>query len=106
MGATFYVYVLSNAAGTLYVGVTNDLRRRILEHRGRLVPGFTRQYHVHKLVYFETTPNVRAAIEREKQIKSWRRSKKTALIESENPDWVDLSETWTREDSSSLRSSE
>lgn len=77
----FAVYVLSNAKGTLYVGVTNDLRRRVFEHRHRLVPGFTRRYHVDRLVYFEMTPNVRAAIEREKQIKGWRRSKKITLIE-------------------------
>jgi putative endonuclease len=101
----FAVYVLSNAKGTLYVGVTNDLRRRVFEHKHRLVPGFTRRYHVDRLVYFEMTPNVRAAIEREKQIKGWRRSKKITLIEARNPDWRDLSNDWTREDSSSVRSS-
>jgi putative endonuclease len=72
--------------------VTNDLVRRIFEHRSDMVPGFTRQYGVHRLVWFDSTPDVRAAIAREKQIKKWRRAWKLDLIERSNPDWVDLYE--------------
>ena len=91
----YYVYILTNRYHTvLYIGVTNDLRRRLYEHRHNLVPGFTSRYRVHKLVYFDYTSDVRAAIEREKQLKGWTRAKKEALISAENPQWRDLSEDW------------
>ena len=91
----YYVYLLTNwNHRVLYIGVTNDLERRLYEHKHELVDGFTKRYHVHKLVYFETTTDVRAAIEREKQIKSWSREAKNKLISESNPDWNDLSETW------------
>ena len=93
----YFVYILANRSGTLYVGVTNDLARRLYEHREKLIPGFTSHYHIDRLVYFEHTPDVRAAIAREKQIKRWRREKKVALIESVNRDWKDLSAGWTPE---------
>ena len=91
MSRSFFVYIMTNRSRTLYVGVTNDLERRLSEHKQRLVPGFPAKYRIDKLVFFETTPSVLAAIEREKQIKSWRRSKKVALIEGSNPLWKDLS---------------
>ena len=78
----------------MYIGVTNDLQRRVYEHRQELVEGFTKKYHVHKLVYYEQTGDVKAALAREKQLKGWRREKKDALVEAMNPDWNDLSETW------------
>lgn len=91
----YYVYLLTNWNDrVIYTGVTNDLQRRLYEHKQELADGFTKRYHVHKLVYFETTTEVRAAIEREKQIKSWSRAAKNALVETVNPDWKDLSEDW------------
>jgi putative endonuclease len=87
----FYVYILSNASRTLYVGVTNDLARRVWEHQNKLTPGFTARYNVTELVWFEETGNVAAAIEREKQIKGWRRARKLALVSQANPTWRDLS---------------
>jgi len=87
----YYVYILTNAAQTvLYTGVTNDLKRRVYEHREDLVEGFTKKYHVHRLVYFEETGSREAAILREKQIKAGSRRKKIDLIGSMNPDWRDL----------------
>lgn len=87
----YYVYILASARnGTLYVGFTNDLIRRVYEHRNDLIRGFTQQYGVHRLVYFQETPDVESAIAREKQIKNWRRSWKLKLIEDSNPDWSDL----------------
>jgi putative endonuclease len=80
----------------LYTGVTNDLKRRVYEHKHGSVPGFTARYRVNRLVYFESTENVRAAISREKQIKSWTRAKKLDLIVENNPMWRDLSEGWFR----------
>jgi len=91
----YFVYVLANWSRTLYVGVTRDLERRLFEHREGLVQGFTRKYRIHRLVYFEATTDVLAAISREKQLKSWRRCRKVALIESANPCWRDLSEEWS-----------
>ncbi len=92
---TYYVYLLaSKRNGTLYTGVTNNLQRRLYEHRAKLVPGFTSRYNVALLVHFEETEDITAAIEREKQIKSWSRRKKPALIEAENPHWEDLAEGW------------
>ena len=79
---------------TLYVGVTNDLERRLYEHRSGITEGFTKRYKMNRLVYFDATSNVEGAISREKEIKRWRRSKKIDLIEAENPGWKDLSEGW------------
>lgn len=91
----YYVYLLTNRHNTvLYTGVTNNLERRVHEHKTKAIPGFTAQYNVNKLVYFEETINVQAAIAREKEIKGWRREKKDALVDSINPDWKDLSEEW------------
>ena len=89
---SYYVYILASATNySVYIGVTNDLIRRVYEHRHEADPNsFTAQYKVHKLVYFEETTDVRAALEREKQLKGWRRSKKNALIETMNPQWKDL----------------
>ena len=87
----YYVYMLTNKSNAvLYTGVTNDLERRVHEHRQKQAPGFTQRYNVTKLVYYEHTPDVRAAIAREKQIKGWLRIKKNALLETINPEWKDL----------------
>lgn len=88
----YYVYILASATNyTVYIGVTSDLIRRVYEHREHLDPdSFTSKYGVHKLVYFEQTNDVKSALEREKQLKGWRRSKKNALIETMNPEWKDL----------------
>lgn len=87
----YYVYILSSISRVLYVGMTNNLIRRVGEHRDGKVPGFTKKYRVvKKLVYFEGTTDVLAAISREKQIEKWRREKKTHLFEKMNPDWRDL----------------
>jgi putative endonuclease len=87
----YYVYLLaSKRNGTLYVGVTNDLVRRVWEHKSDFVKGFTKKYQVHQLVWFEATENVEAAIIREKQIKKWNRAWKLELIEKMNPEWKDL----------------
>ena len=89
----YYVYILTNDHGNvMYIGMTNDLERRLAEHRSGLFDGFTKRYHVHKLVYFERTSDVNHAIEREKQLKAWSRAKKNALVERANPEWRDLSE--------------
>ena len=88
---TYYVYILASFRRTLYVGVTNNLERRLWEHRNGLGSAFVRRYNVYQLVYVEETGDVLAAIAREKQIKAWRRSKKVALIEAANPTWRDLS---------------
>jgi putative endonuclease len=88
---TYYVYILANQRnGTLYIGVTNDLQRRVQEHREGLVEGFTKKYRVHRLVYFESTEDVRTALEREKRLKIWKRKWKLRLIEESNPHWDDL----------------
>jgi putative endonuclease len=86
----YYVYITSNNSKTLYVGVTNNIVRRMREHRSKIHPGFTQRYNVTKLVYYESTDDVSGAIEREKQIKKWRREKKIQLIETMNPEWKDL----------------
>ena len=89
----YFVYILTNRTHrSLYVGVTSDLSRRLYEHKNELADGFTKKYHIHKLVYFEETPDVNVAIAREKQLKGWTRAKKNALIETMNPDWTDLAE--------------
>ena len=92
---TYYVYILTNKnKNVLYTGVSNDLIRRVYEHKHHIdKDSFTARYSVTQLVYFEETTDVRAAIEREKQIKSWRRAKKNKLVESMNPKWQDLYET-------------
>lgn len=90
----YYVYILASKTRVLYTGVTNDLKRRMWEHKKKLVPGFTRKYNVTHLVYFESSSDVRRAIVREKAIKGWLRSKKVALIEGVNPRWKDLSAGW------------
>jgi len=92
--STYYVYIMASASRTLYTGVTNNLERRVSEHQRKLIPGFTSQYNITRLVYFEVFRDVRAAITREKQIKGWLRKKKIALIESVNRDWKDLSDGW------------
>jgi putative endonuclease len=88
---SYYVYLLaSRKHGTLYLGVTNDLVRRVWEHKEKAVPGFTARYRVDRLVWFEAHDDVNAAITREKEIKKWRRDWKIALIEVDNPDWLNL----------------
>jgi len=87
----YFVYLLTNWNDkVMYVGMTNDLARRVYEHRTKAVPGFTAKYNVHKLVYFEDTSDVHAALAREKEIKKWRREKKNALVVQTNPQWRDL----------------
>ena len=83
----YYVYILNSPTGTLYTGMTNDLEKRVYQHKNKLIDGFTKKYNVTRLVYFEETTDVNAAIKREKEIKGWRRSKKLALIKSLNPTW-------------------
>ena len=95
MTKTYYVYILaSKRNGTLYVGVTNDLQRRLYEHKNNLVEGFTSRYNVHKLVYYEEVDDIQTALQREKQFKRWTRKWKIELIEKENPDWHDLANDW------------
>ena len=88
----YYVYILSNKyCNVLYTGVTSNLMRRVYEHKNHLDPdSFTSKYNVTRLVYFEETSDIKAAIEREKQIKSWNRNRKTSLIMEKNPQWIDL----------------
>ncbi len=91
----YYVYMLTSWNNkVLYTGVTNNLERRMYEHKNKLVKGFTEKYNVNKLVYFESTSDIKAAITREKQIKGWTRAKKNALIENLNPEWRDLTAIW------------
>ena len=89
-----YVYILSSQSGVLYTGSTNDLHRRMYQHKAGLFPGFTHEYHVTRLVYFECHASLRAGVERERKIKSWRRAKKLALIETINAGWLDLAAGW------------
>ena len=97
MGKEYFVYILGSSSGTLYTGMTNDLQRRVYQHKHNVIPGFASEHDVHRLLYFEETEDVHSAIEREKQIKSWRREKKISLIESRNPRWEDLSDGWHEE---------
>lgn len=91
----YYVYIITNFTNsTLYIGVTNNLERRLYEHKNKLVDGFSKRYNFNKLVYFEETTSIETAIEREKQLKSWKRDKKETLIKNINPTWKDLSEEW------------
>lgn len=94
-GRSYYVYILTNwNHKVMYIGVTNNLERRIYEHKHKLVEGFTQKYNVNKLVYFEETSDVLSALEREKEIKKWRREKKDALVLKANEQWKDLSDGW------------
>ncbi|MDH5360430.1 MAG: GIY-YIG nuclease family protein [Gammaproteobacteria bacterium] len=95
MEKLYYVYLLTNWNDeVMYVGVTNNLARRIYEHKNKLVEGFAKKYNITKLVYYEQTRDVNSAIAREKQIKGWRREKKNALVLAYNPVWKDLSLEW------------
>jgi putative endonuclease len=96
----YFVYLMSNRTHTLYIGMTNDLVRRVFEHKHKLLKGFTARYSLDRLVYFEETTEVHEAITREKQLKGWLRAKKEALIESANPRWQDLSRGWFEEEKS------
>lgn len=86
----YYVYIMTNPSKTLYTGVTNNLSRRVYEHKSKIIEGFTKKYNITKLVYYEETDDISVAIAREKQIKGWLREKKIKLIESVNPAWKDL----------------
>ena len=90
----YSTYIVCSRSGTLYIGMTNNLYRRVLEHKGGEIEGFACKYHCDRLVYYEDFDDVLKAIGREKQLKGWRRSKKIALIESTNPRWEDLAEKW------------
>ena len=89
---SYFVYILASRSRNLYTGVTNDLHRRIVQHRDGLIPGFTKRYRIHRLVYYEVFGEISAAIAREKQVKHWDRQKRLALIETQNPTWKDLTE--------------
>ena len=92
---SYYVYILaSRYNGTLYIGITNELIRRVYEHKSKLIEGFTKKYNVDCLVYYEEINDVNAAIKREKQLKEWQRAWKIQLIEKDNPRWRDLYEDW------------
>ena len=93
---SYHVYILSNISKMLYAGVTNNLEHRVFQHKAKLIDGFTKQYNLHRLVYFEAFGDIRDAIARGKQIKGWLRAKKVALIESASPDWRDLSADWMK----------
>jgi putative endonuclease len=90
----YYIYIMTNKSKTLYTGMTNNLERRVYEHKNKLIKGFTKKYNIIRLVYYEVSKSVEVAIAREKQIKGWLRRKKIDLIESVNPQWNDLSEGW------------
>jgi putative endonuclease len=92
----YFVYILASKSRTLYIGITSDLETRVREHRSGIYGGFTAEYKVNRLVYYEQFQWVQAAIGREKQLKRWRREKKIILIERENPTWEDLSAEWGR----------
>jgi putative endonuclease len=90
----YFVYIVCSRTGTLYLGMSNSIYRRALEHKRGEVEGFSSKYHCNRLVYYESSDDVRKAIDREKQLKGWSRAKKIALIESKNPRWEDLAEKW------------
>jgi len=94
MPKPYYVYIMSNRSHTLYIGVTNDIQRRVLEHKQGVTGGFTSRYRLTWLVYYEEASDARVAIQREKEIKGWLRSRKITLIEAANPEWHDLSAGW------------
>ncbi|MCA9878133.1 MAG: GIY-YIG nuclease family protein [Thermomicrobiales bacterium] len=91
---TCWVYILTNRSGTLYIGCTSNLPRRLWEHQQGQVPGFTAQYRITRLIYAEQHPTVRDAMGREQQLKKWSRAKKVALIAQSNPEWEDLGAEW------------
>ncbi len=97
---TYCVYILASRSRVLYTGVTNDLARRVKEHKQGLIPGFAQKYRVMRLVYFEQFGDIRDAITREKQIKGWVRARKIELIEARNPTWADLAENWFQQPTS------
>jgi putative endonuclease len=97
------IYIVASRSHTLYVGVTGDLHRRVFEHKWKEHDGFTERYNCDRLVWFEIYQDIRNAIEREKQLKGWRREKKIALIEKLNPAWVDLSKDWCDVEPADLR---
>ncbi len=104
--ASYYVCIMTNNAGTLYTGVTNDLERRVLEPKAGSRGSFAQRYRINRLLYFEETDDVTAAIEREKQIKGWLRRRKRELVRSVNPGWRDLSEDWYASSDEGLPSAE
>ncbi|MBN1363461.1 MAG: GIY-YIG nuclease family protein [Syntrophaceae bacterium] len=92
---TYYIYIMTNWNNkVMYAGVTSDLQKRVYQHKNKLINGFTSKYNVNKLVYFEETNDVQVALNREKEIKKWRREKKNNLVNSVNPEWQDVSEDW------------
>ena len=91
---TYYLYIMASKTGTLYIGFTSDIKQRVYEHKNHLLPGFTDKYNVERLLYIETFRDVFSGIQREKQVKAWRREKKVRLIDSANPKWDDLSADW------------
>ena len=97
MPRKYWTYIMASRRGTLYIGMTNDLYKRVLQHKGGEIEGFSSKYRCRCLVYWESFDDVLKAINREKQLKGWRRSKKIALIESMNPRWADLAEHWGAE---------
>ena len=100
---SYCVYIMAGPSGVIYIGVTNDIERRVLEHKSKSVPGFSARYNLTKLVYFEAFSDVRAAITREKELKGWVRRRKVALIESVNPSWNDLSPEWMRSNAGAVK---
>ena len=90
----FFIYIIASKSRVLYVGMTNGLRKRIRQHKDGEIEGFTRKYQVNRLVYFERFQYVKNCIDREKQLKGWKRFRKVALIEKDNPAWEDLAENW------------
>jgi putative endonuclease len=90
----YYVYIVASRSLTLYTGMTGDLYHRALQHKSGEIEGFTKRYHINRLVYYEAFKYVNSAIARKKQIKAWTRAKRLALIKSENPSWQDLAEGW------------
>jgi len=94
MNKSFYIYIMTNKSRTLYIGVTSNLKKRVYEHKHKLIEGFTKRYNITYLVYYEETLHSFSALNREKQLKGWLRQKKINLIENNNPEWKDLSEEW------------
>ncbi len=91
----YYLYIITNKKnGVLYIGVSNDLERRMFEHKNKLIKGFSSRYNLGKLIFFETYQYINDAIKREKNMKKWKRAWKIELIEEDNPNWVDLSKDW------------
>ena len=90
----YYVYIMTNKSGTLYVGMTDNIKKRVCDHKNKLVEGFTKKYNINKLLYFGTFGDIYSAIAREKTIKGWLRKKKIELIRATNPGWTDLSQDW------------